>query len=568
MYREPTEKPLELSADEVPRRTNRVWIVGAFLGLAGLVGAGLYFADRRDAANKKTAVQSAYNKLGTCLLGEPLAAGEKPSTRVRAIQFAIAENDPKLTKEPSTEVWPFRCHASAQALIHVISKERVAAAELAAATDKLGQRLVGGEHEARLADYGDLVDAVFTQPFAKVAEGKAAPAPVKPLLTLADLKQHKPLIAKVIASTAIKTEVQSHRDLVFAVADPALSVVCSATDESAKVTCRNLPAEAVAVGGEPLLHAARDPGALPVVVYGPAASIGAWTTDTGLPAIRGEKFGWAYRKRDGTTLTLSYRNEYVRKLRLTIDGREPGTMIAPPGKVNNENLYYATALVPGFVLWRGANDQDEIRIFAQPIEGTTAGAIQEIGDIGGWYATGTNPQFKSCHTGDALVVAVKDKVTWHVAIHRNGSWTVPAKIDAFDHLTCRKAEATMTEVSGKNGDLVRQWKCANGICDLAVAQVPGFGKRRALTTDAGVVTVSRVFERGGLHLRVAPIDKLATATTKPLFDDLENGKESWLRGFELLPLGRAALLTVNTIEGVYALKIDGDKLTPLDVEKP
>ncbi len=124
----------------------------------------------------------------------------------------------------------------------------------------------------------------------------------------------------------------------------------------------------------------------------------------------------------------------------------------------------------------------------------------------------------------------------------------------------------MTQVSGKKGEHVRQWKCANGICDIAVAELPGFGARRALATDAGVVTVSRVFDRGGLHLRVAPIDKLTSAKSVALFDDLENGKESWLRGFELLPFGRGAALVVTTTGGVYVLKIEGDKVTPVEVE--
>lgn len=564
MYREPTDPPLELTADDLPRRGKRGLVIGAFVVVAALAAGGLYLADKRDAAHKRDVLARAYGGLATCLLGEPLAAGEKASARVRSIQLAIAEQDPKVTKEPSTEVWPYRCHAPAQALIHTINTERIQSGELSAATDRLAQKLMGGEHEQRLADLSALVDDVFKTPTTRVDGVKPAPAPAKPLFTLADLKKLKPLTSKAIATTALKTEVQSHRDLAFAVADPALSVVCGGSE--GKITCRKLPAEAVAVGGEPLLQAARDPGAAPVVVYGAAASVGAWTTDTGAPAIRGEKFGWAYRRKDGSTVTLSYRNEYDRKLRLTIDGKEPGTMVAPPGKVINENLYYATALVPGFVLWRGANDQGDIRIFAQPLDGASPGAVQEIGDIGGWYATGTDPQFKSCHTGDALVVAVKDKFTWHVAIHRNGSWTVPAKIDSFETLTCRKAEATMTQVSGKKGEHVRQWKCANGICDIAVAELPAFGVRRAIATDAGVVTVSRVFDRGGLHLRVAPIDKLTTAKSVALFDDLENGKDSWLRGFELLPFGRGAALVVTTTEGVYVLAIEGDKVRPLDVE--
>lgn len=561
MYREPTDPPLELSADDIPRRPKTALILGSFVLLAALVGGGLFVADKRDRARKQEVVKTAFAKLSTCLVGDPT---DKPSVRLRQIQVAIAEDDPRAGKEPATELWPYRCHAHAQALLHVINTERLPEPDLSSNLTKLSEKLVGGDHEHRLQDLGEIADAIWARGLVatRVADVRAAPEPAKALLTLGDLKKVKPLTTKALSPSAIKTEVQSHRDLAFAVADPGVSLVCGGSD---RIVCRKLPAEAVAVGGDPLLHAARDPGAVPVVVYGAAANVGAWTSDSGVPVIRGEKFGWAYRKKDGSTVTLSYRNEYNRKFRLTIDGKEPGTMIAPPGKVNNENLYYATALVPGFILWRGANEQDEIRIFAQSIEGTTAGPVQEIGEIGGWYAQGTDPQFKSCKTEEALVVAVKDKFTWHAAIHRNGSWTVPAKIDAFDRVTCRKAEATFTSTPDKMGGYVNQWKCANGICDFATAKLPAFGPRKAIATDAGIVTVSRAFDRGGVHLRVAPIDKLATQKSVVLFDDYES-KDSWLRGFELLPLGSGAALVVTTTEGVYLVRIDGDKVTPLDVD--
>ena len=105
-------------------------------------------------------------------------------------------------------------------------------------------------------------------------------------------------------------------------------------------------------------------------------------------------------------------------------------MVPWPGHVKNENLYYAAALVPGFVLWRGANDQDEIRLFAQPIEGNKLGAVQEVGEIDSWYTTGNAPQFYSCHSGEALTVVVKDQFTWHLTTNRDGKWTVPVKVYA------------------------------------------------------------------------------------------------------------------------------------------
>jgi hypothetical protein len=574
-----SEEPVDIPPSQIARRPRAGLIVGAFVLIAGLVGGVLYLADKKDASRKSEEANAAWSRLSSCLIGDPVSGDEKASARFRAIQFAVAETDVKGGKEPATEQWPYRCHAQTQALLHLLNKERMAKAgadDLAARADALGKRIEGGDQEHRLRDFTESIDGLWAKAAeakltaTKVADPKPAPAAAKPLFSIDDLAKVKPITSRPLPMNAIKSEVHGHRDLVLAVADAALggSLLCTANDASNKVVCKKLPANVAAIGGDPLLHAARDPGAPPIVVFGPQASVGAYTTDTGATVIAGEKFGWAYRRKDGSSVALTYKNEYGKKFRLSVDNKEPFTNVDWPGRVKNENLYYAAALVPGFVLWRGANDQDEIRLFAQPIEGNKLGAVQEVGEIDNWYTTGTAPQFSSCHSGEALTVAVKDEFTWHVTSHRDGKWTVPVKVYAsLERVSCRNAEATFTQVTSTKGDQLLVINCANGLCSDTTAKLPGLGARVATATDEGIVTVARVFDRGGVFMRTGAASALANAQSVPLFDDSEKG-ESWLRGMELYPLGKAAALVLSTTAGTYVLRVDGDgKVTPLDVDQ-
>jgi len=579
MYREPTEDPLDIPASQMPRRPKTALILGAFVVIAAAVGGGLYLADKKETARKADEVNGAWSRLSSCLIGDPLEGSEKASARFRRIQFAVAETDVKGGKEPATEQWPFRCHAQSQALLHVLNKERMAKAgsdDLAARTDALGKKIVGGDQQVRLRDYSDTIDGLYAKAAeaklvaTKAADVKQPPAIAKPRFSIDDLAKVKPIANKPLPMNALKSELHGHRDLVLAVADASLPapLICTANDQATKVVCKKLPPAAAAVGGEPLLHAARDPGAAPIAVFGPQASVGAYTTDTGAAVITGEKFGWAYHRKDGSSVSLTYRNEYGAKFRLAVDNKEPFAMVPWPGRVKNENLYYAATIVPGFVLWRGANDQDQIRLFSQAIEGDKLGPVNEVGEIANWYTTGTAPQFYSCHSGEALTVAVKDQFTWHVSTHRDGKWTVPVKVYAnFDRMSCRKTEATLTQVVGDKGGQVLAITCNNGLCADATANLPALGQRAAVGTDGGIITVARVFDRGGVFMRTGAITALSTATSIPLFDDSEKG-ESWLRGMDLYPLGKSAALVLSTTSGTYLLRVDGDgTVTPLNVEQ-
>src|SRR4051812_25223726 len=92
----------QIDSSELTRKRSPLpFVIGAVVVLGG-IRAALVVADRKAEAKKKEAVDGAWSKLATCLVG-PLDPGEKPSVRARAVQVANALDDPKI---PLSERWP------------------------------------------------------------------------------------------------------------------------------------------------------------------------------------------------------------------------------------------------------------------------------------------------------------------------------------------------------------------------------------------------------------------------------------------------------------------------------
>jgi hypothetical protein len=574
-----SDAPID-STELTRKRSPLPFVIGAVVVLGG-IGAALVVADRKAEAKKKEAVDTAWSKLATCLVG-PLEAGEKPSTRARMIQVSNAIDDPKV---PLSDRWPTVCQQHSAALLRILNSERMAKAgggDLAAATAEIDKLLV--TPTARLGDIQAPIDTLFDkakeQGVATVKTDVAPPAVAKPLLTIEELKKHTPLSKRAIGPKAIASEAHRGRGITFLATDESIdgrSRLCAIDENGQKAVCKKLPAAIEKVAGEPMLLSSRDTEIAPVVSFGNASALGAYTGDTGVRVIDGDKFAWAWRRRDGHAVTLSYRDEFTKKLRLSIDGKAPGTMLVPPGGVAHENLYYAATLVPGFVLWRGLDESGEPRLWSQALslEGAAAPA-EVVGPISSWYAEGTKPQFKSCQSDrGAVAVVIEGEFDAHVTVEMDGTWTIPAAIRldaARKNLACHAGTMTFTWTESPNEGTanVVQTSCAHGICDTKRAGLPAHKGtlRHVVDLDGTVAMLERPDPRGGYHLAIANMDQLAGAKTTPLLDDFANDpKIPWLQDVWFETLGSAALAVLKTTEGTYFVRVAKDgKVTPLDVE--
>jgi hypothetical protein len=572
---------LPVDSSELTRKRSKLpFVIGAVVVIGG-IGAALVVADKKAEAKKKEAIDTAWSKLATCLVG-PLDPNDKPSVRVRAIQVSNAIDDPKV---PVSERWPTACQTHSANLLRILTSERMAkpgGGDLAAATGDIDKLLVSPG--ARLGDIAGPVDTLFAkakeQGVSTIKSDVAPPVTTKALLTLEALRAHKPLSKRAIGPKAISAEVHRGRGLTFLATDESIdgrTRLCSVDENGSKAVCKKLPAEVEKMAGEPMLLSSRDTEIAPVVSFGNASALGAFDGDTGARVIDGDKFAWAWRRRDGHAITLSYRDEFTKKLRLSVDGKAPGTMLVPPGDVAHENLYYAATLVPGFVLWRGLDDSGSPALWSQALSlDGAAGAAEIVGPISSWYAEGTKPQFKSCQSErGAVAVVIEGEFDAHVTVEKDGKWTIPASIRldaARKNMACHAGTMTFTwtEAPNEGSANVIQTSCAHGICDTKRAGLPAHKGtlRYVVDLDGTVAMLERPDPRGGHHLAVGTIDQLATAKTTPLLDDYANDpKIPWLQDVWFETLGAAALAVLKTTEGTYFVRIGKDgTVAPLDVE--
>jgi hypothetical protein len=172
----------------------------------------------------------------------------------------------------------------------------------------------------------------------------------------------------------------------------------------------------------------------------------------------------------------------------------------------------------------------------------------------------------------------------------NGKWTDPVSPQMTGGtLSCSKSSATLTRVepAGDNNahmTSIRQVRCSSAGCRTEVVRMQALLKNRlefapregrmvdAADLDGKVVIAWAAGERGGVRLRVAPIESIAKAPDVVLFDDMMKdghaGNLSTLFDLKLFSREGFAVLLLSTVTGVHALRIDADgKITPMTIVK-
>jgi hypothetical protein len=569
-------------------------VIGFFVVLAAGVGTLLWFTDKRDQEKRREAVHTAWSRLSTCVVGEPLAKDEKASVRFRRIQIAVAEEEPTKLPGGASEAWPERCAK----YVNELQTKAADGGPMKASAEALAQKavdlkklLVANTREARLADVSGPIDEVWKSAEAggwaasRASDVVAAPEAAKPKLAFTDFASHKPLSTAQVPVKSMKREVHRHRDLAFTVVDATVGpepLLCVVPDEVGDVECRKLSKEVVAMGSEPRLIEPREDGAAPLLAFGDLASGGILRSDTSAAVLKDEKFGWGYVRKDGVAFSVAYHNDEKDKKKLFATRLAAGagggkdapvtSVIELPGKVASENLYYALGVAPGFLLSRGLDTHGELRLFAQPFLPTGAevvGPAVEVGAIESWTNVGDNDFFASCSSKGAVTALVRDEYSWKVATlpAPGGKWTTPATLSYFEGFSCNGGEIGLTS-SAKGG--VRVTRCSAGACQSDEAKLPEGDRRSSAWLDGVVATIDRTTDRGGVRLRVADPRAIATTGAQVIFDDWADASgvqtTRWLSDFQLFPVGATALLVVVTPKGTWLARVDrAGNVKPLDV---
>ncbi len=247
------------------------------------------------------------------------------------------------------------------------------------------------------------------------------------------------------------------------------------------------------------------------------------------------------------------------------------------------------------VMLRGVTKENRRRLFALSVarSGAVVGEPVDVGELAeaGLVQGGADepPHITGCKTAEAMVVRVKGYDNDFMSFRLGGKWSEPVSPELTGGtLSCSKNTATVTRVepagdSSSHRTSIRQAHCTSAGCKTQMMRMeqllhqrmefaPKEGHVDGVDLDGKLLVVWAAGERGGVRMRLAPIEAIATAPDVILYDDLikDGHVQSLSTLFDLKLFSREgfAVLILSTVTGVHGLRIDADgKVTPLAVSK-
>jgi hypothetical protein len=299
-----------------------------------------------------------------------------------------------------------------------------------------------------------------------------------------------------------------------------------------------------------------------------------------------------YARKDGSSAVLGWDEKQRKPIlsRRVAGGARERQLIDTNLRVSN--FYYDTQILWDLMLLRGVTKQDERRFFAAPYawhgEGlpfVDVGELPEPGLIDG--GADEAPHIAGCRSKNATVVRVKGRFNDFLSFYTGGKWSPPTSPELTGGtMSCHGAEAVITrsEIAGQEA----AWKtsfsqvhCTPAGCRGAVAKMEPWLKQHyefaprdahvdAVDLDGKLLVVWAAGERGGVRMRLAAPENIASAEDVILFDDFENNgqiqKLSTLFDLRLFSREGFAILLLSTVAGVHAIRIEaGGNAAPVAI---
>lgn len=598
------DQPAPESVDVITadrKKRQRTMLVGSLVALA-VVGGGGFGLFRYQDAQQKRAVATAWSGLARCVTGGDLEANERPSQRFRNLQLvAMTLNDVERTFEGSEKPWPISCASLGHTVNETMRSAGMAESgkkDLAATAEALAKAL--NEGSSLSADLSDAIDTAFDQAKeAKVEIIGGVPAPKTPTpqhpLTVSYLGTVEPLSRASFTLKGAFTDAHPAGALRMLVEEKGVDkspFLCTFDPKQPTVLCKTLP-KAIADGHGLRLLGTADDDSAPLVFAGERGTAGIFRADTGEKIDAMYSYG-GYAKKDGSSAVLGYngRDHDLLITRRTAAGTIPRTKLELDFELGN--LYYSSQLLWNAMLLRGWSKQNDRKLYAatldfrgEPFRDLGAvGVLPEPGRIDG--GSDEPPHISGCRTEQATVVRVKGYSNDFMSFLIGGKWSPPISPEITGGiLSCHGAEAVVTRLETAGAD--RAWKTSFTQCHCTSAGCRGetvaiekflkgrydFGPREghvdAVDLDGKLLVVWAAGERGGVRMRLAKADQIERAEDQILFDDMvkdgQVGKLSTLFDLRLFSRDGFAILLLNTLAGIHALRIDaGGKVAPVAVK--
>jgi hypothetical protein len=586
-----------------PKRGRAVIGVAA-VGVA--IAAGVGVLAWRSEVESREREATAWGNLSRCLVGEPLAAGEKPSLRARKIQLrAVAEpweNRPASDGDP----WPARCSAPALALHETLKgtgRLEKDGASLGKAAEAFGKKLK--ENLKPSVDIVEALDRIFAEAETiklvgkPAADAKAPPAPIE-AMTLDALEAATPLVKRSFPLDTVFSErvpagtlrlIATSKDL------PGGPLVCSFPEGAPSGRCDAPPPSVLAISKDLRLLGSAEDDAPTLLFADKRGDGGIFRADSGEKVGAVFSYG-GFSRKDGFVTALGWDDNADKKKPFLLYRQTKGG--APKeDRFKLEGVTWAlndAALLWDHMVWeRWDGKKGERRLFAKKLDesGDPAADPTDVGKLWDYERISdygkAEDTIRGCKTKEALVVLVHGYARDSVAFRLADRWVEPLQLAGRGGaLTCRGTEATETRIDPLRGEAswpeqIRQDRCTPAGCQQKTVGVAELMKKLgelrpgdqrnigAVDLDGKLLVVWIAGSHGGVRMKLAPIDQIAAAPDTVLIDDMTRGGQvghaRQLNDIRLFARAGYAVLLVGTPAGVFARSIDPNgKVSPIPVK--
>jgi hypothetical protein len=522
-------------------RENWRWLLAFVLTTAVATTFLLFFRASKEHEPAKLRVATEWAAFERCLIGRPLAAGERASVRLRRVVLA-AES------KTGPESWPQRCEKYRKELSHALTSGGNLDSELLTLY-ALEQGKLWDEMQWFHADH--MFDAAKREIVGTPGDVSGIPTPpeASPLTGL------QPIADTLVGADSDRT---------------AGDTVRLSSDDERRV-CRLMPGKDVAVVARctdwhdalPRRYAilseivpSVDPAdTLLALRYGPhhaihsvATGAVAWSTEESYredpQAVAG----------DGT-LTVVHNGK--KGLELVRGSAAPIVLDEP-----TDRSAAGVRLVGSSATWTHTEGA-RVELYARDVSGEVPGPVVRVGDMPIHNTT----EAAACVTREASFLAFGGGTGRWLAARRGDAWSLVEAPEAAGALACAGTTATFTAAEPATKSIeVSHTVCADS-CTTHRAIV-GVSSNKDYVAAAPVgESVMLVWNALGIRMRVAPVDRLESATDVVLFDS--NGLlGTGVHRVVAFPVGRRAAILIETYGPVVGIAVDENgEPSPLPVEE-
>ena len=550
---------------DLPRVKPRRWpVVVALLGIVVLGGVGTAVGLRVAARAERETELAAFRALEDCLLGGKPAPGVGASLAYRRMELRLA------VEPPSANPWPARCATHAHALHE--SKRRSGMKEELGDTASLAERLahlLTAPGEASVYAAVDELWARVANEGYETAGAEAGPA-TSPWLDVDALASVAPFSKSRLPLGALRTD---------RVSAPTLHIVVDGARQRGEGRLCSLDANAIRCATLPppldestlTLSGGAEGNATPLLfARGGQAGIFRATGE-----LLGEmpSYGSIVRA-DGSIGIVGYERLPSKLVLLRADAN--GAPNRTPLQLEGIGEARQVTLLDDNLVWASNDGALSVARLQLQSSGAPLGERLQLGTLDG---LGYVESFEACRSSGTFFLLVNGSAGSAIAIGTGDRWSslIPVGGGTFG---CAGKEAFVLQQrlrAGGTGSIALERCTATGcqkssvdldeVFQQNVELLPKFAPL-ALPLDGKLLLVWRAGKRGGVRMRLAPIEHLSSTEDVVLFDDrLQDGRVSdrsnllELRGWSRE--GRAVVF-LSTTSGVWPIAIDADgNVTPI-----